>query len=432
MSTTKKGKDVSEHNYKINDIVLAKIRGYPAWPGQVVDPDKVPPAVQKERQSGKRIKFYCVRFFPAGDHSWVVAKDLSLLQKHEIEAYINEPHKKSGDLLQGYKIALNPSEWEAKMAQKLQEKAEEEADEDVDQLDDAEEGEEEDDEPKKKSRKRKRESEVKPKKKESTKSATGSEPKEKEKEKKAPPKKRTAKKNGVRSKEQIESEDDGAEAADGEEAADSNKKGGPPAKKAKKDKGGEDGELAHLNNNPEALKVKEWRHKLQRAFLSKVIPKPEDMPEHDQLMTTIEQHDLTIEQLQFSKLGKVMRHISQLDQAVYPIPNNDEFNIRKRAEALLEKWQTLIAASAPAETAAPASSVNGAKAEKPEKDVKMEDAAAASDAEEKHAVNGGSAEAATESKAEQLAKTEEPASDVKEEQPAEAAAPVEDSMDTSA
>ncbi|KIJ22407.1 hypothetical protein M422DRAFT_40075, partial [Sphaerobolus stellatus SS14] len=59
----------------------------------------------------------------------------------------------------------------------------------------------------------------------------------------------------------------------------------------------------------------------------------------------IEKTDISIEQLQFSKLGRVMRLITKLDQTIYPIPNNDEFRIQKRADALLEKWQSLILAS---------------------------------------------------------------------------------------
>jgi outer membrane biosynthesis protein TonB len=162
--------------------------------------------------------------------SWAVSKDLSLLQKHEIEAYINEPHKKSGDLLQGYKIALNPSEWEAGLGTKQEAKEEEAADEEVDQLDEADDD-NDDDEPKKAKtgKKRKRESETKPKKKKEPKKSAGAEAKEK----KTPAKKKTiGKKNGTRSKETIESEDDG----EGEEdaAAESSKKTGPVSKRARK------------------------------------------------------------------------------------------------------------------------------------------------------------------------------------------------------
>ena len=83
----KKTKEKTEVEYALREIVLAKIRGYPAWPGmvrailrvahataladascalmQVVDPEAVPSAVTNERPKGG--KSYCVRFFPAGD-----------------------------------------------------------------------------------------------------------------------------------------------------------------------------------------------------------------------------------------------------------------------------------------------------------------------------------------------------------------------------
>ncbi|KAF8585892.1 hypothetical protein K439DRAFT_1229109, partial [Ramaria rubella] len=62
--------------------------------------------------------------------------------------------------------------------------------------------------------------------------------------------------------------------------------------------------------------------------------------------------------VQFSKLGKVMRHIAQLDQAKFPIPKEDQYNIRKRADVLLERWQVLISTPA-AEVNANPSGVNG-------------------------------------------------------------------------
>ena len=36
---------------------------------------------------------------------------MSLLQAKEIDAFINGPGKKKGDLLQGYQIAKDPAEW---------------------------------------------------------------------------------------------------------------------------------------------------------------------------------------------------------------------------------------------------------------------------------------------------------------------------------
>lgn len=34
---------------------------------QVVDPEEVPATVTKEKPTGKKTKFYCIKFFPAGD-----------------------------------------------------------------------------------------------------------------------------------------------------------------------------------------------------------------------------------------------------------------------------------------------------------------------------------------------------------------------------
>lgn len=98
------------------------------------------------------------------DSAWAVAKDISRLLPHEIEAYISEPSKKNGDLKRGYEIALDPESWE-KEREQLQadaEAAEEEEEEGVDQLDESDGGEDELDEEdgkKKKStsKKRKRE-----------------------------------------------------------------------------------------------------------------------------------------------------------------------------------------------------------------------------------------------------------------------------------
>jgi hypothetical protein len=156
-----------------------------------------------------------------------VSKDISKLKQHEIEAYINEPHKKSGDLLTGYRIALDPSKWEKERENADLAAVEQEDNAPVDQLD----SENEDDGTKKsaKSKKRKRESEAPP-----PKPKAKSKPKG---EKKAPLSR--GKKNGTKSKEMVESEDDGepeAEAEEDEEVGSSAKAAPPPSKKPKREK----------------------------------------------------------------------------------------------------------------------------------------------------------------------------------------------------
>ncbi|THH06047.1 hypothetical protein EW145_g4357 [Phellinidium pouzarii] len=329
-----------EITYEVRDVVLAKIRGYPSWPAQVVDPENVPKEVAKERPGSKKQTFYCVRFFPAGDHAWVPPKDLSKLKTHEIEAYIAEPHKKSGDLLTGYRIALNPESWEHQMADQRAEAEEAEADAEVDELDGEEEAADEDKPAK--TKKRKRESEAgakaKPKaKKEKEKDKDASEAPAKKKKPAAEKADKPAKprKNGAKSKTMVESEDDGERDGD---AGPSKKASSPPAKKAKRDK--EEEVDPEMENDPEANKVKDMRHKLQRAFLGKALPKDEDTPGLDVLFNKVEEFDMTIKYLQYSKIGKVMRHIAALDAD--KVPRDDQYKFKDRAQALVNKWHTKI------------------------------------------------------------------------------------------
>ncbi|PBK64034.1 hypothetical protein ARMSODRAFT_893529, partial [Armillaria solidipes] len=67
--------------------------------------------------------------------SWLALKDISKLQQYEIEAYINEPFKMSGDLLMGYKVVLDSSEWEKRKTEQPKAAASEDVVDEVDQLD---------------------------------------------------------------------------------------------------------------------------------------------------------------------------------------------------------------------------------------------------------------------------------------------------------
>ncbi|KAI0633492.1 hypothetical protein C8Q77DRAFT_791919 [Trametes polyzona] len=368
-----------EQSYEVRDIVLAKVRGFPPWPGMIVDPDTVPEAVAKERPNAKSKKgnWYCVRFFPAGDYAWIVPKDISRLQQHEIEAYISEPFKRSGELLKGYRIALDPKAWEEERDAALVEAQEAEADAEVDQLESDGEEEADDDEEDKKKRvkKRKRESEVAPKAKSKAKKDSA-EPASKKRAASAP----KGKKNGPKSKAMVESEDEGgAEDGEREGSGPSKRSSPPPAKKAKRDK--DDEADSPLMNDPEALKVRDWRHKLQKAFLNnKAAPKEEDMPGLDQLFSTVESYDkMSIEYLTFSKIGKVMRHIHALTDD--KVPRDDEFKFRERAKVLVDKWHDILKA-------------NGAPESKPATNGTRK----AADAEETPAAANGKAESSPEAK----------------------------------
>ncbi|KAJ7041307.1 hypothetical protein C8F04DRAFT_156398 [Mycena alexandri] len=103
---------------------------------------------------------------------------------------------------------------------------------------------------------------------------------------------------------------------------------------------------SEYDSNPEALKVREWRHKLQKTFLSsnKSVPKAEEMPGIDELFTTIESYDnMNIGYLTFSKIGKVMRYIHLLPAG--DVPRDDEYKFRDRAKALVDSWHTILNAN---------------------------------------------------------------------------------------
>ncbi|KAG6860774.1 hypothetical protein C0995_007678 [Termitomyces sp. Mi166 len=381
-------KDKQVATYHERDIVLGKVRGFPPWPGMVVDPDSVPPAVQQERP-GKKSNFYCVQFFPAGDYeklntprsAWLVPKDMSRLQHLEIEAYINEPFKKSGDLLAGYRTALDPAAWEAKRAAMLAAAAaaaDEDDDEDAEDGDgdDAGEGEDVDElasedgdgaaGKKKKTAPRKSlvATNSKKRKRESVDGKTRKGPKERERETKSKAKAvvpakgakgMSAKGRKAKSAAVVESEDDRADADDdadgeGDDLADRDRKKAaspPPAKKPRRE---DDADEQTTPPDTEAIRVRDWRHKLQKAFLSaKTTPDDsnrlnQDMPALHNLFSTVEAYDsMTVAYLQFSKIGKVMRHITLLEDK--RVPRDAEFRFRARAQALVERWQSVLGAA---------------------------------------------------------------------------------------
>ncbi|KAH9940371.1 uncharacterized protein BXZ73DRAFT_42783 [Epithele typhae] len=360
---SKKGAKVQdkEQSYDYRDIVLAKVRGFPPWPGMIVDPDTVPDLVQKERPNAKTKKgnWYCVQFFPAGDFAWTVPKDISRLQQHEIQAYLDEPAKRSAELMKGYRIALDPKAWEEEREATKARAQEQEANAEVDQLDSdgEDEGDDDDGEKKKKPKKRKRDSDA---------AASKSKSKAKKTPAESSARSRTTStkgKKGPKSKALVESEDDAE--ADNDRGSSAKRASPPPNKKAKRDK--EEEVDSALAKDPEALKVREWRHRLQKAFLnSKVVPKDEDMPALDELFTQVQTYPkMSMEYLLFSKIGKVMRHINALPDD--KVPRDAEFRFRERSKVLVDKWHEILKSNGASESGKPAT--NGARKSDAEENV---------------------------------------------------------------
>ncbi|KAL0069916.1 hypothetical protein AAF712_002811 [Marasmius tenuissimus] len=94
--------------YAFKDVVLGKVKGWAAYPAWVIDPSAAPQAVRLDKPRDETAPTYLV-------HAWLTPKEISKLEKHDIEAYINKPRKTTPtnkELLAGYRAALNPTEWE--------------------------------------------------------------------------------------------------------------------------------------------------------------------------------------------------------------------------------------------------------------------------------------------------------------------------------
>ncbi|KZV97640.1 Tudor/PWWP/MBT [Exidia glandulosa HHB12029] len=320
------------HEFAVRDVVLAKLKGYPQWPAMVVDPDNVPSGVQDERPSGKR--HFCVRFFPAGDYAWLSPRDISPLSRSEIDKFLAVPKgaKRAGELLKGYKVAMDPTKWESEIEQEIAARAARggaDDDEDVEEEDEPMDGE--------KTKKRRR-------------SSVGGSKKDEVAGKK---KRRTSsgKKNGL-SAETVESEEDEKPAV-----------AAPAVERKKEREKEEDEKFAHLKNDIGASHIKTVRHQLQKTFLSKGTPTEKDLEASDALFKELETTDIPVDYLGYSKIGKVMRHIASLDDSA--IPREAEYGFKRRAGDLVSKWHKVANSSSlpPAPTpVAPIGNGNGLQA----------------------------------------------------------------------
>lgn len=137
-----------EHTYQPTDVVLAKVKGYPAWPAMVVPTELIPEHILRTRhqQSTKRktqeaddavaadeeeedvdpdkyivysniLKFrkfdspsqqYCVKFFCDDSYIWVRPADLKPLSVEDCQKWLERPRNKK--LIPAYEMASKGSE----------------------------------------------------------------------------------------------------------------------------------------------------------------------------------------------------------------------------------------------------------------------------------------------------------------------------------
>ncbi|KAJ2343995.1 hypothetical protein GGF43_005565, partial [Coemansia sp. RSA 2618] len=80
------------------------------------------------------------------------------------------------------------------------------------------------------------------------------------------------------------------------------------------------------------------RHKLQKTVIKG--PTPEDLGPVNDVLRKLEEFDMTLDLIQETKLGKVMRIIANSERL--KDPPEEEYDIKGRAARLAEKWRQLI------------------------------------------------------------------------------------------
>lgn len=98
-------------------IVLAKVKGYRAWPAMVLAEDILPeniknmkPKLTKQPKRGNPIVAVPVRFFSDDTYIWIRNPDLKILSKDEITSFLDKKatQKRPDALVFAYELALNP------------------------------------------------------------------------------------------------------------------------------------------------------------------------------------------------------------------------------------------------------------------------------------------------------------------------------------
>ncbi|KAI0462506.1 hypothetical protein LJB42_004000 [Komagataella kurtzmanii] len=101
-------------------VVLAKLKGYPAWPSMVISPEKIPkpileakPTRLANRKRTRQASPYeedmlCTRFFQDDNYMWCSPADILELTKDEIDTFLNKPRITNKILFWAYQLASDP------------------------------------------------------------------------------------------------------------------------------------------------------------------------------------------------------------------------------------------------------------------------------------------------------------------------------------
>lgn len=294
---------LEEAPFAAGTVVLAKLKGFPAWPGMIVNEESLTPSIlgAKPKGSSKSSKksaianqgpHYPVKFFVDNNFMWATKADLKLLSVDDANKYLETTKKKDRMLNSAYQMAANPPDLDT-FVSPPEEPAEENA-----ELDE-----------RPANGKTKAKTAKKQDKKES--SAPKKEPKKKEDASTAS-KKRPNKELLASEKKRSKTEKSTASSI-------------PSSKQLSRD------------NESRSKTVFLIRHKLQRGFLSKK-PEEKDIPGLSEYLTQLENiDDLELSIIRQTKVNKVLKALLKIPD----IPLESEYKLHERSMNLLQKWSTL-------------------------------------------------------------------------------------------
>ncbi|KAG4303785.1 hypothetical protein PORY_002810 [Pneumocystis oryctolagi] len=312
--------------YNVGDLVLAKISGYPWWPGMIFPEDVVPKDVRnarpvsKKRKGGAEVKYWLIRFFPEPEYIWATKSDIRPLTSKMIDDFLSKKASKK-DIRESYKIAKTCPTVEDLLAQQsFKQSSETEEDNDEDEMEDDEEEFNDDDNSK-------------------------NEDVDNENIKKKNALKRKTESRKVENKKKVRKS--------GQNKAKLNDQGKILPDKSKEVSSKfskEKSSTEECSVSSEQLLQTKWeqkkqqilflRHKLQRIMLTTgKNPSEADMPVVSEQLKKLEAFkEIDAAILQTTKIGKVLKRIIQLSD----IPSDEKYSIKERSEKLLVFWKDLL------------------------------------------------------------------------------------------
>jgi PWWP domain len=301
-----------ESPYEAGVVVLAKLKGFPAWPGMIVEETSLDPGIAKAKPKGssKSSKkgqasgdsgVWPVKFFVDNNFMWATKTELKLLTAQDAEKYLNTTKKKDKLLTAAYQMAANPPDLGsfANPPEPEPQPKDEEPEESLSNGAIAGNG------------------SAKPKKvKKAPVSNTSSTKKIPQTKKKVETKKRvsTSKEDSTNDKKKMKTEKKGSGSAI------------PSSKQLSRD---------YESRHKIVFTI---RFKLQRGFLSKEPPQEEDIPILSQYLTQLENiEDLELSIIRQTKVNKLLKALLKISD----IPLESKFKFHDRSAKLLHKWSTL-------------------------------------------------------------------------------------------